>query len=788
MKSKCIFISVSFFILSFFQISLVYAQQPTQNIKGVVVDRQSEFPLFGAEVVTRVQGQNYWAVTDENGKYYIENVPVGKINIKAFYNGFTPQSHTQISLDVGKELVVNFSLLEKIATLDEVVVKASVKRDNVAFVTASQYGFNVEQTNQYAGSLADVSRMAMNYAGVNGNDDSRNDIIVRGNNPSSLLWVMEGIAIPNPNHYSSSGSSGGPVSMLNINTLNKSDFLSGAFPANFGNTSSAVFDLQFREGNSDKYEFVAQMGFAGLEAGVEGPFSKDSEASFMVNYRYSTVAILDKLGVNLGTGSALPIYQDASFVVNVPTEKIGKFKFWGIGGISTIKFNTSEEGSDNNFFNSEESILTQDNLNGISGLSHKYFFNEKTSSTIAVSYSKIDQRIDMDTLNPADNLYSDYFHENLITSYTTINAKIKTKSNVKNTIEVGTSYTNYGIDFELSVSESYESAIENNTGLFGVYTNWQHRFSDNFVLNSGLRYQSFSLNKQYTIEPRLGLNYKHKDNTSFSISYGLHSNIHPLLSYFTKQETLPNVYSYENTNLDFSKSHHFIVGITTKLLEKLNLKTEFYYQSLFDIPISYKEESYSIINSGYNDEGGAQIFYDALFNEGKGKNYGIDLTLERPLENGFYVLVTASLYDSKYLAKDGVWRNTAWNGKFMSSVLTGKEIVLNPKKSIRIDVNVNYAGGRRFTPINKTASALVGEAVYEYDKAFSQQLPHYFRSDIKLTYKQNGKKISQELQLDLRNVFNIQNVFSQKYDVSTNSIENSYQTSFLPIMQYRILF
>lgn len=779
---------VSFLLLNFLQTTFLYAQKLTQNIKGVVIDSQSEFPLVGTEIVTRVLDQDYWAVTNEKGKYLIENVPVGKINIKAFYIGFNTQTYTQLDLEVGKELVVNFSLLEMVDALDEVVIKTQAKRDNVAFVTTSSYGFNVEQTDKYAGSMADVSRMAMNYAGVNSTDDSRNDIIVRGNNPFSLLWTIEGITIPNPNHYSSSGSSGGPVSMININTLKKSDFLSSAFPANFGNTSSAIFDLQFREGNKDHYEFVGQMGFAGAELGVEGPFSKKTDASFMANYRYSTVAILGKLGLDVGTGEAVPIYQDASLVVNIPTKKSGKIKAWAIVGISEIEFETSDD-PDNLYVNLQNTRLNQDNKNLISGIAHKYFFTNKTSSTLSFSHSTVEQKVALDTLGIDTQLYGKFFDENIQTKYTTAQAKIKTKINVKNSLEIGSSFTNYGIDLDIfSKNENYSSSITNNTGLSGSYINWQHRFSDKVILNSGLRYQYFTLNKQGSLEPRLGLKLKANDQTNFNFAYGLHSNIHPLLSYFTRQETNQGVFSYENTNLRFTKSHHFVVGIRTKLLEKFNLKTEVYYQSLFDVPISYKNDTYSIINSGYNSGSGAQVFFDALYNEGKGKNYGIDITLERPLSNGYYILLTGSLYDSKYLAHNEKWYNTAWNGNFMMSFLTGKEFVLNPKSTIGVDMNLNYAGGRRNSPVNIEQSVINEEIVYEESRAYEVQLPHYFRPDLKIRYKRNGNKINQEWQLDLRNLTNTQNVLSQKYDIPTQSIENTYQTGLLPVMQYRILF
>jgi hypothetical protein len=776
---------IPFFLLL---ISINTFSQITQNIKGKVIDKQSEYPLMGAEIVTRVNEHDYWAVCDDNGEYLIENVPIGKISIQAHYSGFETQSFTELHLVSGKELVVNFALLEKLESLDEVVIKAKGKRENVTFVTTSTSSFNVEQTQQYAGSLNDVSRMAMNYAGVNGNDDSRNDIIVRGNNPASLLWVVEGSMVPSPNHYSTSGSSGGPVSMLNINALSQSDFLSGAFPANFGNTTSAAFDLQFKNPNKDQTEFVGQMGFAGVELGVEGPFLKNNDASYLLNYRYSTLAVFDLMGLDMGLGTAVPKYQDINTIVNIPTDKAGTFKIWAIGGISNIKFENKTEEDENNYIDFDDSELEKNNKNILSGITHQYFFNKKTSSKVAVSYSNINEKTKIDTLNTTDTKYYRFFNETLNTSYTTIDAKINSKLNAKNQISGGASFTNYGVDFSLEVINKYESDIIKNAGLAATYINWQHRFSDKLMLNSGLRYQFFTLNNQGSVEPRFGLKYQAKDNTSFNLAYGLHSNINPLLAYFTKQKLPDNHFEYANTNVSFVKSHHFIAGINQKFGNKLNLKLEAYYQYLFDVPISYKDETYSIINSGYNDPGGAQLFYDKLYNEGKGKNYGIDITLEYPLSNGFYTLLTGSLYESKYLAKDNVWRNTAWNGNFMSSLLTGKEFKLGAKSYLGIDINANYTGGRRFTEINKPASDLAGEAIYFTDKSFENKLPAYFRTDLKISFKLNGKKVNQEWQLDLRNMFNRKNVFSQNYNISTHEIDTAYQSGLLPVMQYRILF
>ena len=775
----------------FFMLSTTFVfSQATQNVHGVVIDKQSEYPLPDTSVVIQINGKTYGSVTDFDGNYLIENVPIGKINISAHYKGFHKQNFTQLQLNSGKELVVNFVLLEKLESLNEVVIKAKSKRDNVTYVSTSAASFNVAQTNKYAGSLNDVSRMAMNYAGVSGNDDSRNDIIVRGNNPASLLWVIEGATIPSPNHYSTSGSSGGPVSMLNINTLSRSDFLSGAFPANFGNTTSAAFDLQFRKPNNNKTEFVGQIGFSGAELGIEGPFSKNKKSSYLLNYRYSTLALFDEMGFDLGLGTAIPKYQDVNAIVNLPSKKIGNFKLWAIAGISKIKFdNTEDNGEDNLYFTYAKSTLVKENKNVLTGFTHKYFFNKKTSSKVSFSYSNIDELVKVDTLNIADQKFNTTFDMKIITQYTNVDVKINSKINVKNKISVGINYTDFNTNLLLNnYVDGYLNTVRNSTGLASVYSNWQHRFTNDLVLNSGLRIQYFTLNKQAAFEPRVGLKYKVKNNTNISLAYGLHSNINPLLSYFTKQEVNPGIYKNRNRNLSMVKSHHFIAGIHQKLNEKLKVKAEVYYQYLFDVPISHKNSWYSIINSGFGEDGGSQIIFDELYNEGKGKNYGLDVTLEYPLKNDFYALLTGSIYKSTYLAHDNIWRNTAWNGNYMASLLTGKEFVLNKESSFSVDINLNYAGGRRTAPINLAQSQLDGETVYYQDRIFENKLDAYFRTDIKLSYKRNGKKINQEWQVDLRNVTNRKNIFSQNYNPNSNTIDTKFQTGFLPVVQYRILF
>jgi len=254
--------------------------------------------------------------------------------------------------------------------------------------------------------------MATNFAGVRGANDATNDIVIRGNSPTGLLWRLEGVDIPNPNHFGNLGSTGGPVSMLNSNVLSNSDFMTGAFPSEYGNALSGVFDLRMRHGNNEKHEFLGQIGFNGVELGAEGPFSKKSGASYLINFRYSTLALFKLGGVDFGTGDATPEYTDLSFKVRIPTKKAGIFEIFGMGGMSSIEFIASEADTSSNNFYTQGSLDVYDKTKtGFIGFSHTYLF--KNSSFIKLTLAGSTQ-LNQDIVDSVDVLQNpfDWYRQN----------------------------------------------------------------------------------------------------------------------------------------------------------------------------------------------------------------------------------------------------------------------------------------------------------------------------------------------------------------------------------------
>lgn len=323
-------ITLLYVVATFFCVAFAQTAN-TQIVKGRLLDAQSKSPLIGATVIVVGSSPLIGATSDNEGYYKLTNVPFGRFTLKISYIGYEEQIVPNVLVTAGKEVIMNFELVESLTTLDAVEIKASDNEEkgtlNNEMITVSARTFNIEETRRYAGSRNDPARMASNFAGVVGNNDSRNDIIIRGNSPTGLLWRMEGIDIPNPSHFGALGATGGPVSMLNNNVLDKSDFMTGAFPAMYGNAISGVFDLQMRTGNNEKREYTGQLGFNGFELGAEGYFSKKSRASYLANYRYSAMGVFSLLGLSVGTGSAVPEYQDISFKIDLPTSKAGRFTF-----------------------------------------------------------------------------------------------------------------------------------------------------------------------------------------------------------------------------------------------------------------------------------------------------------------------------------------------------------------------------------------------------------------------------------------------------------------------------
>lgn len=786
-----------FFFLFFFGGNIL-AQTFTQTIRGKVLDADSKSEIIGANVILLNSDTLIGSITDVNGRFRLEKIPVGRRAIKVTSIGFEEAVLTNIIVTSGKEVVLTIELREKVYTSEtvEIVGVTDKTKANNDLVTISARNFQAEETGRYAGSRGDPSKMVANYAGVSSGNDARNDIIVRGNSPLGVLWRLEGVDIPNPNHFSAQGATGGPISMLNNNVLGNSDFLTGAFPAEYGNKNAAVFDIKLRNGNNEKKEFTGQIGINGIELGAEGPISKKQGSSYLVNYRYSTLEAFNKLGIRFGV-SASPDYQDISYKVNVPTEKAGVFQLWGIGGIGKLKLLDSELKPDDWSYISKGQDLVFKSGMGATGLSNLYFFNSKISGKLSLSVSANDFDGSIDTISSVDqskfrNSKNKSTEGNIIANYT-LTAKINSRHLIKTGFTYQTIFFNASSYSYSTVYNKYiyELNVKNSScGLIQTFIHWQFRPSDKITINSGIHYQNFLLNNTSALEPRLGLQWKLNDKQNISVGYGMHSQMQPTIYYFY-DTYIPATDSYykSNRNLDLSKSHHAILGYDINFAKDFRFKLESYYQYLYNIPVQQNwNSSFSMINLGNALEGIALV--DTLVNKGTGENYGIEFTIEKFFSKHYYFLLTSSIYDSKYKGKNGVVHNTSYNAGYVFNALAGYELTLGASKNRALSLDLKYtlAGGNRYTPIDLERSKTLNKVVYNDDEAFTKKYKDYSRFDIKVSFKTNRKRTSQSLFVVVENIFDTPNILRESYNLETQTIHKEYQLGLFPYAGYRIEF
>ncbi len=785
--------------------STAWAQ--TQSVKGTITDAFSQSPLVGAAIVLVNSDPLLGGVTDVDGQFIIKDVPVGRQTFAIQYIGYKTITYPNVLVTAGKEVVLNIALVESVVQIDQVVVTAKSDKDlplnDLAKVSART--FSLEEVTRFSGGRNDVARLATSFAGVSAPDDSRNDIVVRGNSPVGLLWRVEGIPIATTNHFATLGTTGGPVNALNTNLLRTSDFLTGAFPAEYGNANSAVFDVNFRNGNSDKFEFTGQMSvFSGLEFMAEGPISKTNNSSFVASYRYGIASL-----AATGTSGA-PVYQDFSFKVNLGESKIGRFELFGLVGLSSIDFFGDEIDENDLFAEPDEDAFIQNQL-GVGGISHTLRFNKST-------YLK--------TVLGASTNYSEYVQDNLIRDETgaavnkfratesgnredriTFNTTLNKKFNAKWNMRAGWLTEHYIADFNtIDKDDATDIPDENNDNvpdffityldlsdtyqIHQAYAQFENKLTDNFSITAGLHSQYHSYTEAFVLEPRAALSWQATPVSRFSAAYGLHAQAVPSPILFFEERTGDDTYEKTNADLDFMKSHHFVLAYDRNLGSNWRFKTEAYYQSLFDVPVESVPSSYSVLNEGagfvFENKGG-------LVNEGVGTNYGVELTLEKFFSRGYYLLFTNSLFESTYEGSDGIERSTAFNNNYVGNLLFGKEWKFgeNGRNAFTFDTKLTTAGGRYFTPIDLEATQNnQGEEVRFDEQAFSERYDDYFRLDVKLGLRLNSKKrnISHQFFVDLQNITNRENEFVRRYNENTNAINSVSQIGFFPDVLYRIQF
>jgi len=799
MKAKTFsLLSLSFLLFPFFLLA------QTSTLRGTVLDKQAETPLIGATVQVLNIEPVIGATTDVDGNFALKNVPVGRQTLRISYIGYETQTVPNVLVTAGKEVLLNLKLEESLTAIQEVVITAKVDKDKpmneLATISARQ--FNTEEVSRYSGGRNDVGRLVANFAGVAASNDARNDIIIRGNAPTGVLWRLEGIPIPSPNHYSTLGTTGGPVSALNPNMIGNSDFLTSAFPAEYGNATAGVFDINLRTGNKERFEFMGQLGaFTGMEAAIEGPFNK-GKGSFVVAYRHSFAEIAQAAGLNVGT-SATPKYKDLTFNIDFGNSKAGKFSIFGIGGLSSIDFLGAEIDTTDLFANPNQNAYNVSKF-GVLGVKHNLLINDHSYIRTVLSASHSGNSYKTDDLDMTDAQGSLLQTNDVLDAGNTfrLSSYYNNKINKRLTLRTGILLQNQNLDTYVKTREGiadYDGdgrpdlfTQRDFDGAFHqaeAFAQTQWRVAERLTLNAGLHGLYFDKTEDAAVEPRVAVNWQFSPKSTLNLGYGMHHQTQPLPVFLFRERRPDGTAVETNTDLGFTRSQHFVLGWDFKPAASWRVKAETYYQLLNKVPIESTPSSFALLNAGADF-----VFPEKnnLVNEGTGTNLGAELTIEKFFNRGWYSLVTVSVFDSKYKGSDGVERSTAFDGGYVANILAGREFKLGDsgRRFLTLDTKVTTAGGRPYTPVDLAASKAAGREVKVESQAFSLRLEDYFRWDLKIGMRLNSskRKLSQTFFLDFQNVTNHQNVFAVRYNEVRNEVGKTYQIGFFPDLMYRVEF
>ena len=766
----------------------------TQTVRGQVVDQDSQVPLIGVNVIVVGTEPMLGSSTDTNGRFAIEEVPVGRVTLNVSYIGYEPVVLPDVQVTSGKELVLAIEMIESVIETEGVTVVAEaldgIPVNEMASVSARS--FSVEQTQRYAASISDPARMAQTFAGVTGGgDDLLNEIVVRGNSPRGILWRLEGIEVPNPNHFGEEGASGGGISMLSASTLTRSDFYTGAFPAEYGNASSGVFDLFLRNGNLSRREYTLQLGVLGVEASMEGPFSRNYDGSFLVNYRYSTLGVLNNFGV-LPEESIQ--YQDLSFKFTFPTRKAGYLTVFGLGGDAQDIYSKAVRDS-TQWFSFDDGIDGEFAPKmGVVGASHLWLLSNNTHiKTVAAVMGE--RRMDNELLLiPSEGYRSDpIFVQDTRNWAYRASMQLNHKFSARGTLRVGLNGSQLGYNLVNRNKDFFEGPLvtyldqRGTSQLFQGYVQFKYRPTASLTLTPGVHYTYFAFTESQAIEPRIGLSWAVASNQVLSAGIGLHSRVEPMGLYLVNR-TRPDGSVYQpHRDLDLMQSWHFVAGYDLTFQNRTRLKVEAYYQSLTDVPVT--SDASNPIFSSINAEDIWDIVFadDILVNEGTGRNMGVELTLEKYLEDGYYYLFTGSLYDSEYTPLNGETYSTRYDGGYVLNLVGGKEFTGKRNRIFGVNARFILAGGNRYTPLNRALSLEQDRFIFQLDQPFSKQVDAYARLDLGVSYTINRAGLTHAIRFDIQNITGRENV--QGFDYNQNFEQVSFfHAGLIPILSYQVTF
>lgn len=783
-----IFSSRSISLASLLLLSIISFGQNTQKIYGTVTNSFSLRPISDVQVTLLLNDSIISETsTQVNGTFSFDDILLGLYDIEFKHSKYDAFILPDITLLSSREKEITVQLVELYKELEEFTV-ANPKKDRSKnlneMVTNSVKTIYVQDMAKLAGSLDDPIRVAGMTPGVTSDAAfSENFISIRGNSPRGLKYMIEGVELNNPTHFARIGSSGGTFTVFSMQILDKSDFFTGAFPAEYSNALSGVLDVNLRHGNQKTNEYAIKLGTLGLDFAAEGPLNKEKHSSFLFNYRYSVVGLARAIGY-----PTQPTYQDLSFVLNFPSEK-GKLKLFGIAGTSdrkriAIADSTKWEGDIDRY-----NLLLHGDMVSLGG-SYVHYVNAKTTwkaTVLGSGYRQADNRnFLMDDYQEIVRRKNEYRSLPISAAFS-----LRHKFSNRHTSKSGFSSEFANHNWEV-LNYNFD-AMKLDTNVIGTGNSQTHKaftqsrflINEKLSMNIGVSALYHDVNNDYSIEPRIGFAYETKNKAKISLALGRHSQAEHFATYrYRETDSVGNI-TMPNLDLKLSKAYHAIVGLRKSIFKNHYFNIEGYYQHLYDVPVE-AGGTFSMLNIAELEE------MRALDNSGLGANYGIDMGIERYANKGLYYIINFSIFESNYTGGDGIVRSTEFDQSFNFKFLAGKEYIVGESKGKRNFVgwntNLAYVGGRPYTPVDIDQSILEQQTVLNESLAYSQRDNNLLFLDVTFTYKINKPNRTGIWSLQIKNLFSNGNAIYREYDTVLGKVVTIPSSSFFPNLSYKLEF
>jgi len=765
----------------------LYAQQ-SQNIRGVVSNSISKRPVEGASIQLFQDSEPMLGVaTNSEGTFILETVSIGRYSLVISHVGYKVKVVEEVLVNSSKELVLEIFLIENETVLNEVVIDSKAATNDLKMIGKQE--MTIEQTLRYAGNFYDPARLSTSFANVVAANDQANNLVIRGNSPNNMIWMLEGVNIVNPNHLTNAGTfsdrpsqNGGGVNILSSQILGNSNFLKGTFDASYGNSLSGVLDLSFKDGNNSRSEFMAQASLLGIEFAGEGPLGKKG-ASFLFNYRYSTVGLLSLMGVDFG-GEKIE-FQDISFKIASPAGK-GKFTLFGIGGLSGNKFTAQRDSSQWEIEKDQRDIEYIGRM-GALGVSYQIPIGKGTLFKTVVLYSsKKDERnaskLDFNYTLIPESVDSTY--QEMISFRTDFTSRIGAGKELQYGILADHKSDKLGYHSIINGVLETTSYGNLDSWIIQPYLTFSDQFSAKFNYSVGVKYNYDDLSRKGIIEPRLLLAYNLNSSHGIYARFGLHGMQQLTSVYLAVVPGSSGISTTPNVNLEFTRSYNYSIGYNGSF-GNAHFTSELYYQDLKNVPVETIASSFSVLNLL------EQQTAITLENTGTGTNYGLDIQYRQSLIKDIYYLIGGSLFSSTYSGRDQIQRDAKYNGSYTFHFTGGKEFRKDKgsySRTFETNLKFLYLGGFRDTPIDTFASAAQGKTIYLEDQAFEIKLKDYLRLDVRVAWTKNKPKYTRILSIDIQNILNITNEAYSYFDTFQGVTILNTQLGIIPVLAYRLEF